>query len=45
MSTELDEVLAVGDRIAVMQGGQVVGVVEGDEATYEKVGMLMGGVH
>jgi ABC-type uncharacterized transport system ATPase subunit len=45
VSTELDEVLAVGDRIAVMQGGQVVGVVEGDEATYEKVGMLMGGVH
>ena len=45
VSTELDEVLAVGDRIAVMQGGQVVGVVEGEEATYEKVGMLMGGVH
>src|SRR6188474_842731 len=44
VSTELDEVLAVGDRIAVMQGGQVVGVVEGEEATYEKVGMLMGGV-
>jgi len=45
VSTELDEVLAVGDRIAVMQGGQIVGVVEGEEATYEKVGMLMGGVH
>src|SRR5215203_230810 len=44
VSTELDEVLAVGDRIAVMQGGRVVGVVEGEEATYEKVGMLMGGV-
>jgi simple sugar transport system ATP-binding protein len=45
VSTELDEVLAVGDRVAVMQGGQVVGVLEGEEATYEKVGMLMGGVH
>ena len=45
VSTELDEVLAVADRIAVMQGGQVVGIVEGEEATYEKVGMLMGGVH
>ena len=44
VSTELDEVLAVGDRVAVMQGGQIVGIVEGEEATYEKVGMLMGGV-
>jgi ABC-type uncharacterized transport system ATPase subunit len=44
VSTELDEVLAVGDRIAVMQGGEVVGILEGEEATYEKVGMLMGGV-
>ena len=44
VSTELDEVLAVGDRMAVMQGGQIVGIVEGEEATYEKVGMLMGGV-
>lgn len=43
ISTELDEVLAVGDRIAVMLGGRVVGLLEGDEATYERVGMLMGG--
>ena len=43
VSTELDEVLAVGDRIAVMLGGRIVGVVEGADATYEKVGMLMGG--
>ena len=43
VSTELDEVLAVGDRIAIMLGGRIVGVLEGAEATYEKVGMLMGG--
>jgi ABC-type uncharacterized transport system ATPase subunit len=43
VSTELDEVIAVGDRVAVMQGGEIVGIVEGSEATYEKVGMLMGG--
>ena len=43
VSTELDEVLAVGDRVAVMLGGQIVGILEGEEATYEKVGMLMGG--
>ena len=43
VSTELDEVLAVGDRIAIMLGGRIVGVLAGAEATYERVGMLMGG--
>jgi simple sugar transport system ATP-binding protein len=43
VSTELEEVLAVGDRVAVMFGGKIVGVVEGEEATFENVGMLMGG--
>ena len=43
VSTELDEVLAVGDRIAIMLGGRIVGVLEAAEATYERVGMLMGG--
>jgi ABC-type uncharacterized transport system ATPase subunit len=43
VSTELDEVLAVGDRVAVMLGGRIVGIVEGPEATRENVGMLMGG--
>jgi general nucleoside transport system ATP-binding protein len=41
VSTELDEVLAVGDRVAVMLGGRIVGILEGPEATYENVGMLM----
>jgi general nucleoside transport system ATP-binding protein len=41
VSTELDEVLAVGDRVAVMLGGRIVGILEGTEATYENVGMLM----
>jgi general nucleoside transport system ATP-binding protein len=43
VSTELDEVLAVGDRVAVMFGGRIVGILEGDDATYENLGMLMGG--
>ncbi len=43
VSTELDEVLAVADRIAVMYGGRIVGVLAGADATYEAVGMLMGG--
>lgn len=43
ISTELDEVLAVGDRIAVMFEGRIVGVLEGEDATFENLGMLMGG--
>lgn len=43
VSTELDEVLAVGDRIAVMFDGRIVGVLAGDDATYENLGLLMGG--
>jgi ABC-type uncharacterized transport system ATPase subunit len=43
VSTELDEVLAVGDRIAVMFDGRIVGILSGPDATYEQVGLLMGG--
>src|SRR5690349_6397077 len=43
VSTELDEVLAVGDRIAVMFDGKIVGILSGDDATYENLGLLMGG--
>jgi ABC-type uncharacterized transport system ATPase subunit len=43
VSTELDEVLAVGDRIAVMYDGRIVGILADDDATYENLGMLMGG--
>jgi len=43
VSTELDEVLAVGDRVAVMFGGRIVGILSGDDATYENLGLLMGG--
>ena len=43
VSTELEEVIAVGDRVAVMFAGQIVGILEGEAATFEAVGMLMGG--
>ena len=43
VSTELDEVLAVADRIAVIFGGRIAGILEGAEATREAVGILMGG--
>jgi simple sugar transport system ATP-binding protein len=44
ISTELDEVLALADRIAVMYRGRVVGIVPAAEATREKLGKMMAGV-
>jgi simple sugar transport system ATP-binding protein len=42
-SSELDEVLALADRVVVMFRGAVIGEVSGDDATRESVGMLMAG--
>jgi hypothetical protein len=42
-STELDEILALGDRIAVMYQGRIVDILEPGEATPERLGLLMGG--
>jgi ABC-type uncharacterized transport system ATPase subunit len=44
VSTELDEILQLTDRIAVMYRGRIIGVLPTDEATKEKVGLLMAGV-
>ncbi|MFM1927245.1 MAG: hypothetical protein RLZ06_821 [Actinomycetota bacterium] len=43
ISTELDEVLALADRIAVMYRGKIVGIV-GADATRETLGKMMAGV-
>jgi general nucleoside transport system ATP-binding protein len=45
VSTELEEVVALGDRIAVMFQGQIVDTLDPDEATFERLGLLMGGAH
>lgn len=42
-SLELDEIRALADRIAVMAGGRIVGVLSPAEATDKKLGMLMAG--
>jgi simple sugar transport system ATP-binding protein len=42
-SMDLDELLGVADRIAVMQGGRVTGEMPVREATPERLGLLMGG--
>ncbi|BDP99919.1 ABC transporter ATP-binding protein [Aquiluna sp. KACHI24] len=43
ISTELDEVLALADRIAVMYRGQIVGIV-GPDSSRETLGKMMAGV-
>jgi general nucleoside transport system ATP-binding protein len=43
ISTELDEVLALADRIAVMYRGKIVGIV-GPETSRESLGKMMAGV-
>ena len=42
VSTELDEVLALSDRIAVMCGGRITGVLDRAEADPARLGLLMG---
>ena len=44
ISTELENLLAVSDRIAVIFKGRITGVLDTSEATAEKLGMLMAGV-
>ena len=44
ISTELEHVLAVADRIAVMCAGRIVGVPATHEASAEGIGVLMGGL-
>jgi general nucleoside transport system ATP-binding protein len=43
VSTELDEVFALADRIAVMYRGEIVGVVTPD-VSREKLGLMMAGI-
>jgi simple sugar transport system ATP-binding protein len=44
ISEDLDEILALSDRIAVIFEGEIMGVVERKDATPEKLGLLMAGV-
>lgn len=44
ISADLEEIMALSDRIAVLFGGRIVGVLTRQEATVEKIGLLMGGI-
>lgn len=43
VSLELDEVLALSDRIAVMYDGNIVAILDRKDATEQKLGILMAG--
>ena len=43
LSEDLDEVLALSDRIAVIYEGQIVGVMPAERATADELGLLMSG--
>ena len=43
VSLELDEVMLLSDRIAVLHDGEIMGVVDGKTATREQLGLMMAG--
>jgi simple sugar transport system ATP-binding protein len=45
VSSELDEIMALADRIVVMYKGEVIDTVPRERATREGLGLLMAGVH
>ena len=45
VSSELDEILALSDRIAVMYKGQIMDILDAKKVNKEYLGLLMAGVH
>ena len=43
VSEQLDELLALSDRIAVMHSGEIMGVVDADGADVDELGLMMAG--
>ena len=44
VSLELDEILNVSDRIAVINNGELVGIVNASETDENEVGLMMAGI-
>jgi simple sugar transport system ATP-binding protein len=44
VSAELDEIMSLSDRIAVMYKGKILETLPASDATREKLGLLMAGV-
>jgi ABC-type uncharacterized transport system ATPase subunit len=45
VSSELDEIMQLADRIAVMYRGKIIDILSASEATKEGVGLLMAGIY
>lgn len=43
ISTELEEIVNLSDRIAVIHRGEIMGIVRPDEVTLEELGLMMAG--
>ncbi len=43
VSLELDEIMALSDRIAVMHSGKIVGILDGQTADRNQLGLMMSG--
>ncbi len=43
ISEDLEEVITISDRIAVMHGGEIMGIVTPAEADFETLGLMMAG--
>lgn len=44
ISDDLDEILSLSDRIAVIYEGQIMGIMDVEEANIEELGLMMAGV-
>jgi general nucleoside transport system ATP-binding protein len=45
VSSELDEILALSDRIAVMYKGRIMDILDANKVNKEYLGLLMAGIH
>ncbi len=45
VSEDLEEILQLSDRIAVMYNGEIMGILPADRADLETLGMMMAGIH
>jgi simple sugar transport system ATP-binding protein len=43
VSEDLDEILSLSDRVAVIRDGEIVGELSAEDATVDEIGMLMAG--
>jgi simple sugar transport system ATP-binding protein len=43
VSLELDEIMDLADRIAVIYDGKIVGVLDAKDATEKRLGIMMAG--